>query len=188
MQHCLTVCSRGGFAPGQVACLYHLAPSGVEGAIAIFFTTSFLSRALLAWRPATSYRVRLFALCVALTLVGLGLLGGGRGVVVFVVALAILGVPHGLTYPLALVAETVPRDDLARENAGFTAVSGTINVVAPLVLGLVIDNLGGRTMLLCTAIPVLGLAVVLRRLKDAGAAIRVPVVADRGPTSLTPPP
>lgn len=170
--------------------LYHLAPSGVEGAIAIFFTTSFLSRALLAWRPATPYRVRLFALCVAFTLVGLALLGGGRGVVVFVVALAILGVPHGLTYPLALglVAEAVPREDLARANAGFTAVSGTINVVAPLVLGLVIDDLGGRTMLLVSAIPVLGLAAVLRRLKDAGAAIRVAVVTDSGPTSLTPPP
>ena len=150
--------------------LYHVSPSEIEEAIAVFFTVSLLSRAFLAWRPAMTHRVRLFALCVAFTLVGLGLLASGHGTVAFVVALAILGVPHGLTYPLALglVAEAVPSDELSRANAGFAAVSSLIAVVAPLVLGLVIDDLGARTMLFCSGAPVVLLAVVLRRLRDAG--------------------
>ena len=151
--------------------LYHVMPSEIESAIAVFFTVSLLSRAVLTWHPATAHRVRLFALCVAFTLVGLGLLAGGHGAVAFIFALSILGVPHGLTYPLALglVAESVPSDELSRANAGFAAVSSLIAVVAPLVLGLIIDDFGARTMLVCSGIPVVLLAVVLRRLRDAGA-------------------
>ena len=161
--------------------LYHVSPSEIEEAIAVFFTVSLVSRALLAWRPAMSHRVRLFALCVAFTLVGLGLLASGQGTVVFVAALAILGVPHGLTYPLALglVAEAVPSDELSRANAGFAAVSSLISVAAPLALGLIIDDLGPRTMLVCSGIPVILLAAVLRRLRDAGSSNSSPVAIIR---------
>ena len=158
--------------------LFQAAPSEVEGAIAVFFAMSLLSRALLAWHPMAAHRVRLFALCVTLTFVGLSLLGLGRGTVVFFVALALLGVPHGFTYPLALalVAESVPREELGGANAGMSAISSVINVVAPLVLGVVLDDFGARLMLLCAGVPVLVLTAVLRRLKDAGRAIHGPAV------------
>jgi nitrate/nitrite transporter NarK len=68
------------------------------------------------------------------------------------------------------LSKPVPRDELSRANAGFTAVSSIINVVAPLALGFVIDEFGGRRMLLCAAIPVLALAAALYRLRDAGAS------------------
>lgn len=156
--------------------LYHVSASSIEAAIAVFFTLSLLSRAVLTWHPATSQRTRLFGACVALTLTGLALLAIGSGPITFFGALAILGVPHGLTFPLALglVAESVPTEELGQANASFTAVSSTINVVAPIALGLAIDHLGSRAMLGCAMVPVVLLSVTLARLREPKAPLAEP--------------
>ncbi|MGH8202090.1 MAG: MFS transporter [Steroidobacteraceae bacterium] len=150
--------------------LYHASASTTEIGIALFFIVSFLCRAALTRRPAVRYRVKLFALCVVATLCGIALLAIGHGTGLFMVALAVLGAPHGLTYPLALglVSDAVPIEELARANAGFQAVSNLISVVVPFVFGLVIDQFGDRAALLCAAIPVLPLAGLLWLLRDAG--------------------
>lgn len=148
--------------------LYHTSASMTEVGITLFFLVSFLCRAALTRRPAVARRVPLFGLSVLTTLCGIGLLATGVNTGLFMVALAVLGAPHGLTYPLALglVAESVPNAELSRANAGFAAVSNAINVVAPLSLGVVIDDLGDRIMLLCAAVPVVLLAMLLWRLRD----------------------
>jgi MFS family permease len=150
--------------------LYHASASTTEIGIALFFIVSFLCRAALTRRPAVGYRVRLFALCVVATLCGIGLLAIGHSTRLFMVALAVLGAPHGLTYPLALglVSDAVPIEELSRANAGFQAVSNLISVVVPFVFGLVIDQFGDRAVLLCAAIPVVPLAGLLWLLRDAG--------------------
>jgi MFS family permease len=150
--------------------LYHASASTTEIGIALFFIVSFLCRAALTRRPAVGHRVKLFALCVVATLCGIALLALGHGIALFMVALAVLGAPHGLTYPLALglVSDAVPIEELSRANAGFQAVSSLISVVAPFVFGLVIDQFGDRAVLLCAAIPVLPLAGLLWLLRDAG--------------------
>jgi len=150
--------------------LYHASASMVELGIALFFVTSFACRATLTRRPAIAHRVRLFALCIAATLCGIALLALGHSLAPFLVALAILGAPHGLCYPLALglVSDAVELADLARANAGFQAVSSLINVIAPLVFGLVLDHLGDRAVLISAAIPMVPLAVLLWAFRDAG--------------------
>lgn len=150
--------------------LYHIPASTTEVGIAIFFTVSFLCRVALTRWPAVGHRLRLFGVCVAATLCGIGLLAFGHGIGLFMFALAILGAPHGLTYPvaLALVADAVPIEELPRANAGFQAVSNLITVAAPLAFGLVIDQFGDRAVLLCAAIPILPLAGLLWVLRDAG--------------------
>lgn len=150
--------------------LYHTSASTTETGIALFFIVSFLCRAALTRRPAVGYRVELFALCVVATLCGIALLAPGRSIGLFMVALAVLGAPHGLTYPLALelVSDAVPLEELSRANAGFQAVSNLISVVVPFIFGLVIDQFGERAVLLCAAIPVLPMAALLWMLRDAG--------------------
>lgn len=149
--------------------LYHTSASTTEVGVALFFAVSFLCRAALTRRPAIGHRVRLFVVCVLATLFGTGLLALGSHLGLFMLALAILGAPHGLTYPLALglVAESVPNSELSHANAGLIAVSGAINVVAPLLLGVVINDFGDRAMLFCSAIPVALLTGLLWRLRDA---------------------
>lgn len=150
--------------------LYHASASTTQVGIALFFIVSFLCRAALTRRPAVGYRVELFALCVVTTLCGIGLLALGHSIGLFMVALAVLGAPHGLTYPLALglVSDAVPIEQLSRANAGFQAVSNLISVVVPFVFGLVIDQFGDRAVLLCAAVPVVPLAGLLWLLRDAG--------------------
>jgi len=150
--------------------LYHASASTTETGIALFFIVSFLCRAALTRWPAVGYRVELFGLCVVTTLCGIALLAPGHSVALFMVALAVLGAPHGLTYPLALglVSDAVPIEELSRANAGFQAVSNLISVVVPFIFGLVIDRFGDRAVLLCAAIPVLPMAALLWRLRDAG--------------------
>jgi MFS transporter, DHA1 family, multidrug resistance protein len=150
--------------------LYHASASTTEIGIALFFIVSFLCRAALTRWPAVGHRVELFALCVVATLCGIALLAPGHSIGLFMVALAVLGAPHGLTYPLALglVSDAVPIEELSRANAGFQAVSNLISVVVPFIFGLVIDRFGDRAVLLCAAIPVLPMAALLWMLRDAG--------------------
>ena len=150
--------------------LYHASASTTQIGIALFFIVSFLCRAALTRWPAVGHRVELFALCVVTTLCGIALLAPGNSIGLFMVALAVLGAPHGLTYPLALglVSDAVPLEELSRANAGFQAVSNLISVVVPFVFGVVIDQFGDRAVLLCAAIPVLPMAGLLWMLRDAG--------------------
>jgi MFS family permease len=150
--------------------LYHASASTTEIGIALFFIVSFLCRAALTRWPAVGYRVELFALCVVTTLCGIALLAPGHSIALFMVALAVLGAPHGLTYPLALglVSDAVPIEELSRANAGFQAMSNLISVVVPFIFGLVIDQFGDRAVLLCAAVPVLPMAALLWTLRDAG--------------------
>jgi MFS transporter, DHA1 family, multidrug resistance protein len=152
--------------------LYNASASTTEIGISFFFIASFLCRAALARWPAVGYRVQLFALCIVATLCGIALLAFGHSIVFFMAAMAVLGAPHGLTYPLALglVSDAVPIEKLARANAGFQAVSNLISVAVPIVFGLVIDRFGDQAVLLCAAIPIVPLAGLLWRLRDAGRA------------------
>lgn len=149
---------------------YHASASMTEIGVALFFIVSFLCRVALTRWPAVGYRVELFALCVVTTLCGIALLALGHGTGLFMAALAVLGAPHGLTYPLALglVSDAVPIEELSRANAGFQAVSNLISVAVPFVFGVVIDRFGDRAVLLCAAIPILPMAALLWLLRDAG--------------------
>lgn len=150
----------GGLVGREV---FGLSASATVAAIAVFFLTSLVARAALALRPVTAGRMRVFFACGALTVLGLALLGWSPGTWSFFVAFALLGIPHGLTYPvaLALVAESVDRSQLSQANAAFAAVTSLVNIVAPLSLGAVLDAFGGRVMLFGALAPVLACAVLL---------------------------
>jgi DHA1 family multidrug resistance protein-like MFS transporter len=79
--------------------------------------------------------------------------------------MAILGVPHGTTFPVAsaLLAEQTPGDELPRANGRLMAATNSATVAVPFVAGLLAQAVGYRSMFLLLELPVLGLGTLLLR-------------------------
>lgn len=138
-------------------------PAGAQLAFTAFFVASFLARVVLAWRSPVARKARVLRLASVVTLAGLVLLGTGRGAGLLVVGMLLLGVPHGLTFPLslALIAGATEPAQLARANAGIFATVSAAAVVVPVLLGGVVQALGYQAMVLALLVPVSGMAVLL---------------------------
>lgn len=143
--------------------VYGLSGSEAQLGFTAFFACSLGSRALVAWAsPVRAKRLVLLASALV-TVCGVALLGAGAGTWAYFVAMATLGVPHGLTYPLALasVADAAPGHALARANAALGATSSVVGVVVPVVLGQLAAHLGERAMVLSMLVPVVLMTGVL---------------------------
>jgi DHA1 family multidrug resistance protein-like MFS transporter len=148
---------------------YGLSTAGAEIAFGVFFGVSFIVRSLLAWRSPILHKLGLFQLSTVLTVVGIVLIALGHGVAMLFVAMAILGVPHGLVFPLSmgLVAEARPHAELASINAHLSASVQAVNLILPLLLGVGIDTIGYRTMFVILVGPVL-IAGIFQQLAARG--------------------
>lgn len=140
---------------------YGLSPAATEIAFGVFFVISFVVRAVLVWQSPIRHKLALYRVAAILTLMGLAVVATGHSLAVLLVAMALLGVPHGLTFPLTmgLVAEGRPRDELASINAHLSASVQAVNLALPLLLGFGIDEIGYRPMFLLLLVPVAGAAV-----------------------------
>ncbi|MHB1855633.1 MAG: MFS transporter, partial [Acidimicrobiales bacterium] len=100
-----------------------------------------------------------------LTAVGVILLAGGRGQGMFLTGATILGLAHGLTFPLALslVARSVHPDQLPGANAVMLSLSNGVAVVGPSLLGALVTTSGYRMMMLSLLVPVALCSVWLGR-------------------------
>ncbi|MHB1524162.1 MAG: hypothetical protein ACYCS9_04500 [Candidatus Dormibacteria bacterium] len=138
-------------------------PEQAQLGFSCFFITSLASRALVAWRAPISRKVPVLLWSGALTLAGLLLMATGHGFGMLMVAMGILGVPHGLTFPIVLaqVAASSAPGGLAGANAALLAVSNSTSIVVPALLGLVIPLTGYRGMAMVLLLPVLGFGAIL---------------------------
>jgi len=130
--------------------------AGVELGFAAFFTVSFVVRALVV-RTSPIHHVRLALMSsIVATAGGIALLALGHGFVIFALSMAILGAPHGLTFPLAAgkLAEGVSPADLGRANARLMATNSSVTVAVPLVFGLLASTIGYRSTFLLIEVPV----------------------------------
>lgn len=145
-------------------------------AFTAFFVASFGARGLIAWRSPIVRKQPLLWASAALTGAGLALLGTGHGLGVLLLAMATLGVPHGLSFPLALalVAESTDRARLPRANAALIGVSNLSTVAVPPLLGVVVPAFGYRGMTLLLLVPVVGFAALLATQTDRGPRRRPP--------------
>lgn len=148
----------------------HLSTIGAEIAYTVFFTSSFTVRSAVLWRSPIANKSALFTASTILTAVGMAILGLGGGAAGLGLAMAVLGVPHGLIYPLglALIAEEVPNHQLARANAAFAAVTGVVATVTPGILGVLAGAVGLKAMCLFILVPVVALGAVLVALGRGG--------------------
>jgi len=141
----------------------HLSASGIELAFGVFFAVSLTVRALLAWRGKGAHRHVLLVASTLATVVGVGVVAAAHGPGVFLAGMAVLGFPHGATFPLAsgVLAERTPSVDLARANGRLMAVTSSVAVVVPFACGWLALAVGYRSMFLLLEIPVLGFGLLL---------------------------
>lgn len=131
--------------------------------ISAFFALSMLTRvAVTARRPVRNPRHAVLLVAV-LTMVGVTMFAFGQSAVVMFVALGVLGIPHGLVYPVALglIADETPPAQLVRANASFSACTSTVSAVMPAVLGAVAAAAGLRVMFLALLVPVAGIGLLV---------------------------
>jgi len=154
----------------------HTSPAGAEVAFGVFFGVSFALRGLLALASPKPSTVPLLALSVAATVAGIAMLSAAGSFTPLVVAMALLGIPHGATFPLAsgLLAERTPRAHLARANGQLMASANAVSVVVPLLAGWLAGVVGYPHMFLLVEIPV----VVM------GAALFAQLRSDQSPLRL----
>jgi len=85
-----------------------------------------------------------------LTIIGVMLITTSPNVYAYAVALALLGIPHGLTYPLSLIVISRDSRDDERNvlNSAFSSIMTIIGVLSPMLLGAAADLMGLRLMTL----------------------------------------
>lgn len=142
---------------------FGVTPEQAQIGFTCFFVTSLIARATVAWRAPIGPKVPLMLGSAATTLLGLLLLVVGHGFPTLLVAMGVLGLPHGVTFPIVLaqVAESSPRAGLARANASLLAVSNSTTILVPAVLGALIPATGYRGMALLLIAPVVLFASLL---------------------------
>jgi predicted MFS family arabinose efflux permease len=145
---------------------YGVSVSSAQLSFSFFFVISLGTRSLLVWKPPGIRSGLLLRFAAIVTMVGILLLGFGHSFVLLLVAMAVLGIPHGLVFPvsLSLVANSTSSQDLPKANAVLFAATSSVSVVTPFVLGVVATYLGYRAMSLLIFIPVVVLAVLLFRI------------------------
>ncbi len=154
---------------------------GASGSLAVlsyvpFYATSLLSRLLMSIRPPQNL-LRQMVLAPSVTIIGLLVAWQARTLAFFFVAMAILGVPHGITYTLSVLAisRTFRAERLNAANSYFFSTMIILGSALPAILGAAADAVGLREiylLLVPVVIAVLGATLVFAR---KTAQLRSPV-------------
>jgi len=109
----------------------------------LYFLTSFFSRMLMVVRPVN--RV-LIPISVSLIIAFIGLLGisFSSSLFQFLLWMAILGIPHGFTYPVSLtiLSRGFPDQRILAANSLFFSLMSIVAVITPLLVGYVASLVG----------------------------------------------
>ncbi|PMP97199.1 MAG: hypothetical protein C0167_01625 [Nitrososphaera sp.] len=119
-----------------------------------FYATSFAARFALT-APAENLTA-LMILSATLTLMGLFAAWAAPSIIIYAAALAILGIPHGLTYTISVISLSRVFDVKTRNaaNSYFSSTMMLIGAFLPALLGILADLMGLRTAILVLVIPV----------------------------------
>ncbi|HET9073159.1 MAG TPA: MFS transporter [Solirubrobacteraceae bacterium] len=139
---------------------FGVSASHTQLAFSGFFAASLAARVFVSWRSPIERKHPLLWGSASLTVTGLVALGTGHGLVALLLAMAVLGIPHGLTFPLVLglVAGASSRADLPGANAALLGSTNLTAVAVPPILGMIIPIVGYHHMVLLLIVPVVLLA------------------------------
>lgn len=142
--------------------LYGASASLAQLAFSAFFGVSFAARIALVWKPIKN-NVLALRIAAVTTLLGITLLGTCHSILLLMIAMGLLGLPHGVIYPISisLIAKGTASVDLAKANSILFISTSVVSVVGPFLLGVIVSNLGYRLMLGLELMPVVVLAIVL---------------------------
>lgn len=134
------VATFGGIMGEEV---YGLGASSAMLVFVAFFSTSLASRTIIAVKPPKGL-MEPTVLSLSLTVTGLTLIGLVHGLVPFVLGMAILGVPHGITYTSSLImlVRAFPMEKRAAANSFFQSMFMLIGAFLPSVAGFEVALLG----------------------------------------------
>lgn len=127
----------------------------------IFFATSFLSRLFLSIkRPSENMRL-VVAVTLTLTLGGLVLMYFSTGSLMFGISMAVLGIPHGLSFPVSLVYISRAYNPELRHTANsyFFSIMTIVMVGGPILGGYSIQDMGFR-MTFLLLVPIVSVLTV----------------------------
>ncbi len=135
---------------------FHASNSLVYLLFASFFTTSFATRLYISMRPIKDIKYASLSMSI-LTIVGMIIMTISPNIYVYAISLAILGIPHGLTYPLSLIVISRDSKDEERNlmNSVFSSIMTIIGILSPIALGISAELLGLRYMTIIVEISVL---------------------------------
>lgn len=156
-----------------------LSAAGAEAAFAVFFGSSVLVRVLLVVATPRRRLRAVLVLSAAATVAGVAWLGLAHTLPELLGAMAVLGVPHGTTFPLAssILAEQAHLDGghLARANGRLMAGTNTATVVVPFAYGALAAAFGYRGAFLLLEVPVgLAAALLIAQLVSRHSPLRPP--------------
>ncbi|MCY0882858.1 MAG: MFS transporter [Acidianus infernus] len=139
----------------------HVSFAEVTALFSLFFTTSFLARIYLSIRPPQSVRLHAIA-AISMTTIGLLAILFSNNLIIFSIALLILGFPHGLTYPLSVISisRTFKPYERNAANSIFFAIMMIIGIITPTISGFVAELIGIK-YLFGTLIPVILILLAL---------------------------
>ncbi len=134
---------------------FKISLSTVNLTFSLFFLTSFISRLVFSVRVPERLPRLMFS-AVILSAIGLLVLGTAKNYDYFVLAFLILGIPHGLTYPLSVMSITrsFPENRRNMANSYFFSIMMAIGTIMPFISGEVIKIIGYRNAFL-VVIPVI---------------------------------
>ncbi len=129
----------------------------------VFFLVSLVTRSMLVWRHPGEREGLMLRFSALLTFAGTLVLAVGHHLIFLFAAMILLGVPHGLVYPLAIstVARTIPPRDVPRANAAMSAATSAASVISPLILGEIASLFGYSAISLLTLVPIFVLGIWL---------------------------
>lgn len=144
--------------------LYGASASSAQFAFSAFFGVSFIARVTLVWKPIKD-NVLALRIAAVTTLLGMILLGTCHSTLLLMIAMALLGLPHGVIYPISisLIANGTASVDLAKANSILFVSTSVVSVVGPTLLGVLVSSLGYRAMLALGLVPVVVLTIILFR-------------------------
>ncbi len=114
-----------------------------------FFIVSFSSRLFISYR-APENLWHYLGTAIVITLTGIIFLFFGVNDIVYIIAYLLLGIPHGVTYPLSIVSISRTFDMSYRNmaNSYFFSIMMAIGIITPTAGGIIEDLIGFRFMFL----------------------------------------
>lgn len=127
----------------------------------LFFATSFISRILFSFSGRRRL-IRPVMLTMTLTVFGMFLMYLSSTPEIFAVSMAVLGIPHGLSYPLSLIylSRSYESNERSAANSYFFSLMTIIMVAGPILGGYSTNEIGWRLTFLLI-VPIVSILMIM---------------------------
>ncbi|BDC18601.1 MFS transporter [Acidianus sp. HS-5] len=124
---------------------FHASYSLATALFGMFFATSFLGRLMMTIFPPRDLGLPIW-ISASLTIVGLAMVFLSNSLIFYIIALIVLGIPHGLTYPTSLIALTRSFSENERNiaNSYFSATMTAFTSFVPIIISSLVSYVGIR--------------------------------------------